>query len=321
MQRLGRCFRLMARRNNPMKKLMLLALAAITTTALAQDMQRKSITEIAAGNADFSTLVSLLQSTGLDKTLAGAGNFTVFAPTNAAFAKVPKATLDALAKDKAELTRVLTYHVLASKALSGDVVKLDGKMVKTVEGSEVKVTIKDGKVMVNNSTVITVDILASNGVIHIIDSVLLPPAKANTMMAKKSITEIAAGNPDFSTLVSLLKATGLDKTLAGDGAFTVFAPTNAAFAKVPKATLDALAANKEQLTQVLLYHVVAGKVLSGDVVKLSGKSVKTVQGSDVKVMVAGGKVMVNDSNVTAVDIDASNGVIHVIDSVLLPPAK
>jgi transforming growth factor-beta-induced protein len=304
-----------------MKKLMLLALAAIVTTAFAQDVQRKSITEIAAGNADFSTLVSLLQSTGLDKTLAGAGNFTVFAPTNAAFAKVPKATLDALANDKAELTRVLTYHVLASKALSGDVVKLDGKMVKTVEGNEVKVSIKDGKVMVNTSNVITVDILASNGVIHIIDSVLLPPAKANTMVAKKSITEIAAGNPDFSTLVSLLKSTGLDKTLAGAGAFTVFAPTNAAFAKVPKATLDALAANKEQLTQVLLYHVVAGKVLSGDVVKLNGKMVKTVHGADVKVMVAGGKVMVNNSNVTTVDIDASNGVIHVIDSVLLPPAK
>jgi transforming growth factor-beta-induced protein len=304
-----------------MKKLMLLALAAVASTALAQDMARKSITEIAAANADFSTLVSLLQSTGLDKTLAGAGNFTVFAPTNAAFAKVPKATLDALAADKAELTRVLTYHVLASKALSGDVVKLDGKMVKTVEGSDVKVSIMGGKVMVNSSTVTAVDIQASNGVIHVIDSVLLPPAKANTAMAKKSITEIAAGNPDFSTLVSLLKATGLDKTLAGDGSFTVFAPTNAAFAKVPKATLDALAANKDQLTQVLLYHVVPGKVLSGDVVKLNGKMVKTVQGAEAKVTVMGGKVMVDAATVTAVDIDASNGVIHVIDSVILPPAK
>jgi uncharacterized surface protein with fasciclin (FAS1) repeats len=147
------------------------------------------------------------------------------------------------------------------------------------------------------------------------------PAAAPAMAAPMlDIVDTAAGNKDFSTLVAAVQAAGLVETLKSKGPFTVFAPTNAAFAKLPAGTVESLLKpeNKATLVKILTYHVVSGKVLAADVVKLDGKMVKTVQGSDVTVTVAGGKVKVNDSNVVATDIETSNGVIHVIDTVLLP---
>jgi uncharacterized surface protein with fasciclin (FAS1) repeats len=136
---------------------------------------------------------------------------------------------------------------------------------------------------------------------------------------KKDIVDTAVAAGSFTTLAKALGAAGLVDTLKGPGPFTVFAPTDAAFAKLPAGTLEKLLADKEQLTKVLTYHVVAGKVLAADVVKL--KSAKTVEGSDVKITVKGKSVTVNGANVVKTDIEASNGVIHVIDAVLLPPAK
>ena len=138
-----------------------------------------------------------------------------------------------------------------------------------------------------------------------------------------TIVDVASGNSDFSTLVAAVSAADLVSTLQSAGPFTVFAPTNAAFAKLPAGTVDTLLKpeNKAQLVSILTYHVVAGKVPASTVVTLNGKSVATVQGASVRITVNGGKVKVNNANVTAVDINASNGVIHVIDSVLLPPAK
>ncbi|MBM0741854.1 fasciclin domain-containing protein [Phormidium sp. CLA17] len=137
-------------------------------------------------------------------------------------------------------------------------------------------------------------------------------AKTNT------IVDVASGNQSFSTLVTAVKAAGLVETLSGKGPFTVLAPTNEAFNAIPKATLESLLKpeNKAKLQKVLTYHVVPGTVLAKDV---KAGSVKTVQGSPVTVKVQGGKVMVNNANVTKTDIKASNGVIHVIDKVLLPP--
>lgn len=135
---------------------------------------------------------------------------------------------------------------------------------------------------------------------------------------KKDIVDIAAGNPDFSTLVTAVKAAGLVDTLKGEGPFTVFAPTNEAFAKLPKSTLDSLLMpeNKDKLVAVLTHHVVAGKVMAADVIKMD--SAKTVHGDMVMIEVDGESVMVDSAKVTATDIKASNGVIHVIDTVLIP---
>ena len=136
----------------------------------------------------------------------------------------------------------------------------------------------------------------------------------------QNIVQVASGAPQFSTLVSLIKKAGLVKTLSGKGPFTVLAPTNAAFAKVPKATLNEIASNKAMLTKVLTYHVIAGKAPASAVVKLNGQDVKTVEGSTIAVSVMGGKVYLNGkTKVTKTDIMASNGVIHQINGVLLPP--
>ena len=148
-------------------------------------------------------------------------------------------------------------------------------------------------------------------------------AQHSSMPAKptQNIVQLAASNPQFSTLVSLVKEAGLVKTLSGKGPFTVFAPTNAAFAKVPAETLAALKADPDKLRSVLTYHVVAGKVPASQVVTLNGKSVKTVEGSTVRITVKGKSVRVNDAKVTKTDLMAKNGVIHVINGVLIPPAN
>ena len=140
---------------------------------------------------------------------------------------------------------------------------------------------------------------------------------AQSAQSSKNIVQVASGDKNFSTLVSLIKKAGLVKTLSG-GEFTVFAPTNKAFAKLPKATLKKVQSDKKLLTSILTYHVVKGKVPASTVVTLNGKNVKTVNGKSVKVTVKGGKVKVNKSNVTKTDVNASNGVIHVIDTVLIP---
>ena len=146
---------------------------------------------------------------------------------------------------------------------------------------------------------------------------------APALAAEKTIVETAAANKDFSTLVAAVKAAGLVETLSGDGPFTVLAPTNAAFEKLPKGTVETLLKpeNKEKLASILKYHVIASKAMAADVIKMDGDDVKTVEGGKVKIKVVGGKVMINKATVTKTDILCSNGVIHVIDTVLMPPAK
>jgi uncharacterized surface protein with fasciclin (FAS1) repeats len=162
-----------------MKKFLTLGLAAVLASSVVAQTAPGTIVDVAAGNSTFSTLVAAVTAADLAGTLSGAGPFTVFAPTNAAFNKLPAGTVASLLKpeNKGQLVNILTYHVVSGKVLSGTVVTLNGQNVKTVNGATVRVTVKNGKVMVNNANVTAVDIQASNGVIHVIDSVLLPPAK------------------------------------------------------------------------------------------------------------------------------------------------
>ena len=142
----------------------------------------------------------------------------------------------------------------------------------------------------------------------------------STAKATKNLVEVASEAGSFKTLLAAVKAAGLAETLQGAGPFTVFAPTDAAFAKLPAGTVEALLADKEKLASILTYHVVSGKVMAGDIVKSNGAKRKTVNGQSLDVVVRGGKVSVNGANVATADVQASNGVIHVIDTVLLPPA-
>ena len=156
-----------------------LSLAAILMFAAPAFAAEKDIVDTAVGAGSFKTLVAALKAAGLVDTLKGEGPFTVLAPTDEAFAKLPAGTVESLLKpeNKAKLIAVLTYHVIPAKALAADIVKLNGKSVKTVEGASVKIAVANGKVKVNDANVVKTDILTTNGVIHVIDSVILPPAQ------------------------------------------------------------------------------------------------------------------------------------------------
>lgn len=268
--------------------------------------QPQTIVDIAVADGRFSTLVTALQAASLVDTLKGDGPFTVFAPTDEAFAKLPAGTVEALLADIPALTDILLYHVTNGKALAADVVELS--TVDTLNGIPVKVTVMDGKVLLNEAQVVITDIAADNGVIHVIDSVLLPP---------KDIVDIAVEDGRFTTLAAALQAAGLVDTLKGEGPFTVFAPTDEAFAKLPEGTVEALLADIPALTEILLYHVAEGRQFSADVVKLD--KIPTVQGKSAMISVMDGIAKIDEAQIVITDILAANGVIHVIDSVILPP--
>jgi transforming growth factor-beta-induced protein len=279
-----------------------------------------TIVDIAVSNPSFSTLVTAVKAAGLAETLSGKGPFTLFAPTNEAFAALPKGTLELLLKPENHeaLRKVLTYHVVSGNLMAKD---LRSAKVATVEGNTVAVQVTKQGVKVNNVNVVKADIAAGNGVVHVIDRVLLPPNLALTPPAAAqpgTIVDIAVGNPAFSTLVTAVKAAGLVETLSGKGPFTLFAPTNEAFAALPKGTLEKLLKpeNRTLLQKVLTYHVVSGNLMAKD---LRSSKVATVAGSTVAVNVQKGKVNVNNATVIKADVAARNGVIHVIDKVLLPP--
>jgi transforming growth factor-beta-induced protein len=288
---------------------------------MTEEMPAKNIVEIAVEDGRFTTLVAALQAAELVDTLSGEGPFTVFAPTDDAFAKLPEGTVDALLADIPQLTDILLYHVVSGKVMAADVIGLDGKMADTaLEGKQIAVKIDGDKVMLNQDVMVVItDIEASNGVIHVVDTVLLPPAETT----EKTIVEIAVEDGRFTTLVAALQAAELVETLSGEGPFTVFAPTDDAFAKLPAGTVEALLEDIPQLTNILLYHVVSGKVMAADVLTLDGQEVETaLEGQMIMIKIDGDKVMLNqDVMVIITDIEAANGVIHVIDTVLLPPAE
>ncbi len=268
-------------------------------------------TAVAAGS--FKTLAAALQAAGLVETLKSDGPFTVFAPTDEAFAKLPAGTVESLLRpeNKQKLIDILTYHVVSGKVTAEKVTSLNS--ATTVNGQRVDIKAYGGKVKIDGATVVTPDVMASNGVIHVIDTVIMP--------ADKDIVETAVSAGSFNTLATALEAAGLVSTLQGDGPFTVFAPTDEAFAKLPAGTVENLLKpeNVEQLRAVLTYHVVPGRVYADQVVKID--SAKTVQGSSAKITAKSGKVMVDKANVVKTDIEASNGVIHVIDAVIMPPSN
>ena len=276
----------------------------------------KSIAEIAV-DGGFNTLVAALDAADLVETLSGEGTFTVFAPTDEAFAALPDGMLEDLLADPNTLKQILLYHVVGDVVMAETVVTLDN--AETLEGSTVAIEVVDGNVFLNDSQVTSTDIEASNGVVHVIDKVLVPEmeeAVSNDVVEDvKSIAEVAVAG-GFNTLVAALGAADLVETLSGDGAFTVFAPTDEAFAALPEGMLEGLLADTEALTQILLYHVVGDVVKAETVVTLD--EAETLAGDKVSIEVVDGNVFVNDSKVTSTDIEASNGVIHVIDKVLVP---
>ena len=266
------------------------------------------IVDTAASAGTFKTLLAAATAAGLVETLKSDGPLTVFAPTDEAFAKLPEGTVEALLKDKAALKKILTYHVVAGAVPASKVVGMD--WAPTVQGQRLNIRTKDGKVWIDDAKVIKADINTSNGIIHVIDTVMLP---------KADIVDTAVKAGSFKTLVAAVKAAELVETLKGKGPFTVFAPTDDAFGKLPEGTVAELVKpeNKAKLQAILTYHVVSGAVLSKQIAE-GATEVATVQGGKLKITRDSMGVRVNGAKVVKADIITGNGVIHVIDAVVLP---
>jgi uncharacterized surface protein with fasciclin (FAS1) repeats len=303
----------------------------------------------ASNNPELSTLVSAVGAAGLVDTLNGPGPFTIFAPVNSAFAKIPAADLDAVLADTALLTSILTYHVVPEQLSSVELA--EAGTVTTVNGGALEIALDGDALRVNGgeATVVCQDVPTANATVYLIDSVLMPaagdamapdaggaamapsgpacgavPAEGEGSfvgMADDPAATAASNNPELSTLVSAVSAAGLVDTLNGEGPFTIFAPANSAFAKVPAADLDALLADPMgALTDILTIHVVAGASLSsadlveaGTVAGLNGELVVAADGDAVTVDAGGGP-----ATVVCADVPLANGTVHIIDTVLLP---
>lgn len=300
-------------------------LAALFVSACGEDddakndrtTEEQTITAIAAADAQFSTLVGLLQDTGLDVALDGEGTFTVFAPTNAAFEALPSGVLASLTTQ--QVSDILNYHVLGSEVDAAGAIAAAGTSVPTnLNGESIDVAVygsgADATVVLDGLVqVVETDIVASNGIIHVVDAVLLPlPEFPGT-----SLDAVSA----YPILSELLGAAGgvtsVTDALSGNSDFTLFAPINAGFEAISSTVAGLTSA---QLETVLLYHALSGEISATDVVALDGSSTGTAASQDISIALSNGSVTLNGSTtVLYTDVFTSNGVIHVVDSVLIPP--
>ncbi|MGK0500978.1 MAG: putative surface protein with fasciclin (FAS1) repeats [Oceanicoccus sp.] len=278
-----------------------------------------SVVDIAIDNGDFTTLIAALEATGLDSTLDSAdGSFTVFAPTDAAFAKLGEDAINDLLANPTVLSDILLYHVISGPPIdAATAIASAGQTIVTANGERVALSLSGSDLLVNTSTVIDVDLRASNGIVHVIDTVLLPPAESEEPIF--NIAEVATNDGRFTTLLVALAAAGLDGALADDNAtYTVFAPTNAAFDALPAGTVTALLADIPALTDILNLHVISGAAVDSiTALSLSGTEVATLGGDTIALQIIDGALMVGNAKVTTFDIVTTNGIIHVIDAVIL----
>ena len=274
-----------------------------------------TVVDIVVNSEDHTLLEAAVGAANLVDALSAEGPFTVFAPTDAAITALVEA-LEITAEELLalpDLGEILQYHVVAGAAMSGDL--SDGQEIETLLGENVTVTIDmDMNVFINNAQVTVADIEAGNGVVHVIDAVLLPPAPVTN-----TVVDVIVNSEDHTLLEAAVIAADLVDALSAEGPFTVFAPTDAAIT----ALIEALEITAEDLLalpnlgEILQYHVVAGAAMSGDLT--DGQEIETLLGSNVTVTINSEGVFINDAQVTVADIEADNGVVHVIDAVLLPP--
>ena len=278
----------------------------VIDTVMLPPSGMEDIVDALTSAGGFSTLLQAAIDTGAAATLMGEGPFTLFAPSDEAFAKLPEGTLESLTTE--QLLNILLYHVVPANVPASAVTN---SKVTMANGAEAIVQVTpEGGVIVQGANVTLTDVTATNGVIHFVDNVILPPAGDEDIVGVLS----AAGN--FSTLIQAALDTGAATTLMGDGPFTLFAPTDAAFAALPEGTLESL--TTEQLLDILLYHVVVGaQVNAADV---TAGDVSMGNGANATLSTDDG-VMINDANVILTDLIGTNGVIHIIDKVILPPSS
>ena len=285
----------------------------VATITVVPTQQSNTVVDVIVNSDDHTLLEAAVIEAGLAEALSGDGPFTVFAPTDDAIVALTE-ELGISAEDLLALPNlgeILQYHVVAAAAFSTDL--SDGQSIATLLGEEVTVTVNQNGVMINNAMVTVADIAADNGVVHVIDAVLLPPP------AETTVVDIIVESELHTILEAAVIAADLATTLSGEGPFTVFAPTDAAF----EALMAAFGVTAEELleypelTNVLLYHVVAGQALASDL--SDGQQITTLLDADVVVSITADGVFINQAQVIVADVTAGNGVVHVIDAVLLPP--
>ncbi|WP_153799111.1 fasciclin domain-containing protein [Foetidibacter luteolus] len=272
---------------------------------------QNNITDIVASSPDFSILKSALDKAGLTATVNSSNNITVFAPDNTAFSNsgITQAAIDAMDQD--ELAAILTYHVIAAKVASSAVPASD--TVKTLQGLNLYASNNANGVFVNGIKVKQADVQASNGTVHVIDKVLLPPSQ--------TIAQIASG-ADFTLLLAAVVKAGLATAVSGPGKFTVFAPTNTAFNNAGfNSVADINSADQATIEAVVKYHVLATNAFASDL--SNGGTATSLQGGTLTLNATPPTVKITGSNenasaITTADVVATNGVVHVIDKVLLP---
>ncbi len=295
-----------------LKRLLLPAIALAMCCTSFGVAQTKTIAQTAIDAGNFNTLVAAAKAAGLVDTLNGHQQLTVFAPTDEAFAKLNPATIQSLLQpeNKGQLTSILTYHLVPGRVNAS--AAYDLRSATTVNGQRLPLDFQGDFLKVGDSIVTVTDIPCSNGIIHVIDTVLLP--------ANQTIPEIASGAGQFNTLLAAAQAAGLADVLGTEGPFTVLAPTDDAFAALPAGTVDTLLQpeNKSKLAEILKYHVISGRVYDTDAVQ-AGRA-KTLAGRNINVNFGANGLKINEAYVVSKNIDASNGVIHIIDQVLIPQA-
>ncbi|MGB0593230.1 MAG: fasciclin domain-containing protein, partial [Flavobacteriales bacterium] len=269
----------------------------------------QTVMSIIANSPAHTILEEAVLAAELDGTLSGDGPFTVFAPSDDAFDGLPAGALDLILANTEQLTDLLLNHVHSGNVLSTDL--SDGMMVPTLNETELTVSIDGMTVMIDLATVTQADLVASNGVVHVIDKVLLP----DFGQEDTTVYSIIKASPIHTTLEAAIDAAELGETLSGDGPFTVFAPTDDAFDALPAGALDDLLADIPLLTEILLHHVHSGNVLSTDL--SNGMEVPTLNDDVLIVSIDAGSVMIDMSTVIQPDIVANNGVVHVINAVLV----
>jgi uncharacterized surface protein with fasciclin (FAS1) repeats len=294
----------------PIGRFLLTLLTALLFTFTTVKTQT-TVVDIVVNSTAHDTLEAAVIAAGLADDLSGAGPFTVFAPTDDAFKALPAGTLETLLADPTgDLADILLYHVVGAKALSTDL--SNDQVITTLLGKNVTVTISEAGVFINNAQVTVADLEADNGVVHVIDAVLLPPSV--------TVVDIVVNSTAHDTLEAAVIAAGLADDLSGAGPFTVFAPTDDAFKALPAGTLETLLADPTgDLADILLYHVVGAKALSTDL--SNGQAITTLLEKDVNVTISEAGVFINNAQVTVADLEADNGVVHVIDAVLIPPVE
>ncbi|MEM8953501.1 MAG: CIA30 family protein [Verrucomicrobiota bacterium] len=283
--------------------------------AVKKSQEPSRLIATAAADGRFTVLKKALDAAGLTTFFQWDNPLTVFAPTDEAFAKLPEGTLDTLLKpkNKNRLIAILSYHVSAGNNPVADVLKAGE--VQTVEGNPLTVSFSDGRIRVNDAILLDGNVRCKDGIIHVVDSVLLPPEPE-----PKTVVSVAKEAGAFKTLLAAVEAGELTDVLKGEGPFTVFAPTDEAFASLPEGVVASLLKkeNRTALVNLLKYHVISGRVTAGDALN-AGKA-KGLQGDDVRFKVDNGLLRINDSTIQSIDLDGGNGIIHVIDAVLIPPA-